>query len=81
MAVSAPPGRLAVLAPTERRMALLESAATGAGWSVAAASADRSDALAMTSLALDSRVSAVLVGAGVPLGSDERNQLKTARSS
>ena len=77
MAVSAPPGRLAVLAPTERRMALLESAATGAGWSVAAASADRSDALAMTSLALDSRVSAVLVGAGVPLGSDERNQLKT----
>lgn len=69
---SSPPGVLAVLAGTSRRLAELELAATRAGWIVEAGSADVDEPMALGELVLDERVSAVLLGAGDPPGSDER---------
>jgi hypothetical protein len=77
VAQSAPAMRLAILAPTDRRRALLEAAAIGSGWAVDSASLERSDALELTTLALDSKIGALLVGAGAPISPDERGPIRT----
>jgi len=77
IAQSAPPMRLAILAPTDRRRALLEAAAIGSGWAIDSASLERSDALALTTMALDSKIGALLVGAGAPISPDERGPIRT----
>lgn len=72
---TAPPRRIAVVAASERSVAPLAAAALTTGWRVAATSAERADALAMTALLLDGTVDAVLAGAGEPAGADERPAL------
>lgn len=69
---SSPPAVLAVLAGTARRLDELELAATRAGWIVEGGSADVDEPMALGERVLDERVSAVLLGAGDPPGSDER---------
>jgi len=73
---SAPPGTLAILAPTERRRVILAAAAVGSGWQVASASLERSDALETMAVALAHDVRAVLVGVGAQASHDERDGLR-----
>lgn len=73
VARSRPAPTIAVIAATERTRALLEAAATGAGWNVVAGSADRTDPLELTRLATRPGVGAVLVGVADPPGADERD--------
>ena len=76
VARSAPPVRLGILAPTDRRRALLEQAAIGSGWTVDSASLERADALALTTLALDAKIGGLLIGAGAPISPDERGAMR-----
>jgi hypothetical protein len=72
---SAPARRLVLMVPTERRREITERAMRGTGWAVEARSLEKSDALAMTSLALDPAISVLVVGAGSPGAADERGPL------
>ena len=72
VARSRPGATLAVIAATERTRARLEEAARGAGWSIVAGSAERTDPLELTRLATRPGVVAVLVGVADPPGADER---------
>ncbi len=69
---TAPPGRLAVLAATERTLATLVPVGRAAGWRVEAASLEASDPLAISRLLLDPGVAAVVAGSAEPAGGDER---------
>jgi hypothetical protein len=73
VASSVPTETLAVIAATERTLARLVEAATGAGWNVVAGSAERIDPLALTRLATRPAVVAVLVGVADPPDADERD--------
>ena len=77
VARTAPSRTIAVLAPSERRRARLEGAATSAGWQVLAGSLERMDALELTTLVLQRSVSTVVIGAGEPASPDERAALRT----
>ena len=68
---------MAVIAPSERRRARLERAATQSGWQIEAGSLERMDAVELTSLVLQRSVSAVLVGTAEPVSPDERAALRT----
>jgi hypothetical protein len=72
---SHPPGRLAVIAASERALAPLVATASRSGWRTVAASAEAVDPLAMSTLLLEAGVRGVLVGAGDPPAADERRAL------
>jgi hypothetical protein len=72
---SHPPGRLAVVAASERALAPLLAVAERSGWRATGASPETADPLAMTRLLLEPDVAAVLAGAGDPPGADERGAL------
>ena len=73
-AVSTPPKRIAVLAPSARRAADLEAAAAQAGWVIGARlSPEHSDALAISGAVANLALDAVVLGAADPAGSDERD--------
>ena len=72
IARSREPGTVAVLAASERALALLTSVVARSGWRWVGASSDRQDPQAMTALLLDRTVSAVVVAVGDPPGGDER---------
>ncbi|HEY7523896.1 MAG TPA: hypothetical protein VH720_09640 [Candidatus Limnocylindrales bacterium] len=69
------PGRLAVLAATERALGPLARSAEAAGWRVEAVALDAQDPLAITRLLFRDDVTAVLAGAGEPPAADERGSL------
>lgn len=70
------PRRALLAAATERRLAELERAVTGAGWAVAGRiSPDRTDALEATALALARDPELLVVGAGDTPTSEERAAL------
>jgi hypothetical protein len=75
VARSTPPRTLAVVAATERSLGSLVAAAERTGWRIRAASLERTDALAMSSMLLDTGVATILAGASEPAGADERTQL------
>ncbi len=75
-AVSAPPRRIAVLAPNAHRAADLEAAAAQAGWLVSARlTPERSDALEMSAALADVGLDALALAAAEPPRSDERDAL------
>ena len=67
---SHPPGRLAVIAASERALAPLVATASRSGWRTVAGSAEAVDPLAMSTLLLEAGVKGVLVGAGDPPAAD-----------
>ena len=69
------PGRLAVVAGSERALATLRSTADRSGWRTIGASVEAVDPLAMTALLLDPTIDAVLAGAGDPPRPDERSTI------
>ena len=75
VARSTPPRVLAVVAATERSLGPLVAAAERTGWRIRAGSLERSDALAMSAMVLDTSVAMILAGAGEPAGADERSGL------
>jgi len=72
---STPPAGLAVVAVSERSLEAVLRAADRTGWLTRPASAERLDSIALTARLLDPDVSAVLVGAGEPAGTDERSSI------
>jgi hypothetical protein len=70
------PGRLAVVAGSERTLAALTAAASRSGWRVRSASMESADPLAMSRLLLSTDVDAILVGAGDPPRADERGSIR-----
>jgi hypothetical protein len=75
VARSTPPTTLAVVAATERSLESLIAAAERTGWRIRAGSLERTDALALSAMLLDTSVTTVLAGAGEPAGADERSAL------
>jgi hypothetical protein len=72
-AVSAPPRRIALLAPTGRVLAGLALAAGRAGWTIAARiGAERADSLTVAGMLGEARLDAIAVAASDPERSDER---------
>ncbi|HKY88747.1 MAG TPA: hypothetical protein VJ141_02120 [Candidatus Limnocylindrales bacterium] len=72
-ALSAPPRRIALLAPTARRAADLEAAASQAGWLISARlTPERSDALAVSVAVADLELDALALAAADPPRADER---------
>ncbi|HEY7735990.1 MAG TPA: hypothetical protein VH813_04285 [Candidatus Limnocylindrales bacterium] len=69
------PGRIAVLAATERAVAPLAAIAEAAGWRAEPMALDVDDPLAITRVLLQPDVVAVLAGAGEPPAADERGSL------
>ena len=69
------PRRLAVVAGSERALSPLVAAASRSGWRTAAASAEVTDPLAMSTVLLDPDIEGVLAGAGDPPAADERRAL------
>lgn len=67
------PPEMAVVAATERVLAPLADAASGAGWRVRRLVLDGADILHVASALADPRVSVVLAGASDPPGADERS--------
>ena len=72
---SNPARTLAVVAATERSLAPLVAAAERSGWRTVAMSAQMTDPLAMTTMLMEGRTDAVLVGATDPPAADERSAL------
>jgi hypothetical protein len=70
-----PRRRIAVLAGSRRQRRRLESAALRAGWLVVGGSADEDDAVVLSRLVLSTETSAVLLGADVSPGGDEKRHL------
>lgn len=70
------PGRLAIVAGSDRSLAALTACAARSGWRISGASAQSTDPLAMTRLITDRSVDAILAGADDPPGADERGALK-----
>ncbi len=70
------PGRLAIVAGSERTLAALVAAATRSGWRVVAASMETADPLAMSRLLLGPDVDAILAGAGDPPRAEERGAIR-----
>jgi hypothetical protein len=70
-----PRRRIAVVAGSRRQRRRLESAALRAGWLVDGGSADEDDAVALSRLVLSTEISAVLLGADVSPGGDEKRHL------
>jgi hypothetical protein len=75
VARSTPPAVLAVVAATERALGHLVGAAERTGWRITSGSLERTDALALSAMLLDTSVTTVLAGAGEPAGADERSGL------
>ena len=70
-----PRRRIAVLAGSRRQRRRLESAALRAGWLVVGGSADEDDAVVLSRLVLSTETTAVLLGADVSPGGDEKRHL------
>lgn len=70
------PGRLAVVAGSERTLAELVATAGRSGWRVTAASVETADPLAMTRMLLAADVEAILAGAGDPPRAEERSAIR-----
>jgi hypothetical protein len=70
------PGRLAIVAGSERTLASLVATADRSGWRVGAASMETADPLAMSRLLLGSDVDAILAGAGDPPRPEERGAIR-----
>ncbi len=75
VARSVAPQRLAAIAASERAVGPLAEAARRSGWGVVSSTPQSADPLTMTSLLLDPKIDAVLLGAGEPPGPDERRAL------
>lgn len=76
-AASQAPGRLVCVAPTERRLAVLETAVLNSGWEVAGRiTPERTDALAATEFCLVHDLTGIAVGAGDPPDAHEREPLR-----
>ena len=69
------PGRIVVVAASERALGPLVAVAARSGWHPVGVSPESADPLAMTRLLLDGDVDAILAGAGDPPGADERSAL------
>jgi hypothetical protein len=70
------PGRLAIVAGSDRSLAALTACAARSGWHIAGASVQSTDPLSMTRLLVDRSVDAILAGADDPPGADERGALR-----
>jgi len=70
------PGRLAIVAGSDRSLAALTACAARSGWHISGASVQSTDPLAMTRLLADRSVDAILAGADDPPGADERGALR-----
>ncbi len=70
------PGRLAIVAGSDRSLAALTACAARSGWHITGASVQSTDPLAMTRLLVDRSVDAILAGADDPPGADERSALR-----
>ncbi len=70
------PGRLAIVAGSDRSLAALTECAARSGWRVRGASVQSTDPLAMTRLLAERGVDAILAGADDPPGADERSALR-----
>jgi hypothetical protein len=75
-AISRRPGKLAIVAGSDRSLAALTACAARSGWHIAGASVQSTDPLAMTRLLADRSVDAILAGADDPPGADERGALR-----
>jgi hypothetical protein len=69
------PGRIAVLAASERALGPLADVTRAAGWDTVPVSLERHDALAISRVLLDPAVRFVVAGAGEPAAADERTGL------
>jgi len=72
---STPRRQIAVVAGSRRQRKRLETAALRAGWLVVGGSADEDDAVALSRLLMSTETSAVLLGADVSPGGDEKRHL------
>lgn len=70
------PGRLAIVAGSERTLTSLVAAAARSGWHVTARSMETADPLAMSRLLLAPDVDAILAGAGDPPRAEERSAIR-----
>ena len=70
------PGRLAVVAGSERTLASLVACAARSGWRVSAVSMETADPLAMSRLLLAPDVDAILAGAADPPRAEERSTIR-----
>lgn len=70
------PGRLAIVAGSDRSLAALTACAARSGWHISGGSVQSMDPLAMTRLLVDRSVDAILAGADDPPGADERGALR-----
>ncbi|MFP5341618.1 MAG: hypothetical protein ACLGIJ_01645 [Candidatus Limnocylindria bacterium] len=70
------PGRLAIVAGSDRALAALTASAARSGWRISGASVQSTDPLTMTRLLVDRSVDAILAGADDPPGADERGALR-----
>jgi hypothetical protein len=70
------PGRLAIVAGSERTLASLSALAARSGWHVTGVSMETADPLAMTRLLLAADVTAILAGAGDPPRAEERGTIR-----
>ncbi len=70
------PGRLAIVAGSDRSLAALTACAARSGWHITGASVQSTDPLTMTRLLVDRSVDAILAGADDPPGADERGALR-----
>jgi hypothetical protein len=70
------PGRLAIVAGSDRSLAALTACAARSGWHIVGASVQSTDPLAMTRVLADRSVDAILAGADDPPGADERGAIR-----
>lgn len=70
------PGRLAIVAGSDRSLAALTACAARSGWHIVGASVQSTDPLSMTRLLADRSVDAILAGADDPPGADERGAIR-----
>ncbi len=70
------PGRLAVVAGSERTLASLVASAARSGWRVSGSSMETADPLAMSRLLMAPDVDGILAGAGDPPRAEERTAIR-----